>query len=118
MSRPSRRSLPRRTFLRGVLVGGASVAVPLPRLGCMLNDNGTAWADGQALPVRFGTWFFGNGIIPDRWVPSLTGTGASWALSEELAPLQAVKTYLNVLTGFSIKVPNNAPHASMPCAAL
>jgi hypothetical protein len=118
MSRPSRRSLPRRTFLRGVLVGGATVAVPLPRLSCMLNGNGTAWADGQALPVRFGTWFFGNGIIPPRWVPSTTGTGANWALSEELAPLQAVKTYLNVLTGFSIKVPNNAPHASMPCAAL
>ncbi|HVU51975.1 MAG TPA: DUF1552 domain-containing protein [Polyangia bacterium] len=118
MSRPSRRYLPRRTFLRGVLAGGATVAVPLPRLACMLNGNGTAWADGQALPVRFGTWFFGNGIIPDRWVPPLTGTGASWALSEELAPLQAVKSYLNVLTGFSIKVPNNSPHASMPCAAL
>jgi hypothetical protein len=99
-------------------VGGATVAVPLPRLSCMLNGNGTASAAGQALPVRFGTWFFGNGIIPPRWVPSTTGTGASWTLSEELAPLQAVKTYLNVLTGFSIKVPNNAPHASMPCAAL
>ena len=36
----------------------------------MLNGNGTAYADGQALPVRFGTWFFGNGIIPDRWVPT------------------------------------------------
>ena len=73
MSRPSRRSipraLPRRTFLRGVLVGGASVAVPLPRLACMLNGNGTAYADGKPLPVRFGTWFFGNGIIPERWVP-------------------------------------------------
>jgi hypothetical protein len=118
MARSSRRFLPRRTFLRGVLVGGATVAVPLPRLSCMLNDSGTAWAGGQALPVRFGTWFFGNGIIPPRWVPSRTGAGANWTLSEELAPLQAVKTYLNVLTGFSIKVPNNAPHASMPCAAL
>ena len=114
----SRSFIPRRTFLRGVLVGGATVAVPLPRLSCMLNGNGTAYADGQALPVRFGTWFFGNGIIPDRWVPPRTGTGANWALSEELAPLQAVKPWLNVLTGFSIKVPNNAPHASMPCAAL
>jgi hypothetical protein len=99
-------------------VGGATVAVPLPRLACMLNGNGTALAAGQALPVRYGTWFFGNGIIPERWVPSRTGAGANWTLSEELAPLQAVKTYLNVLTGFSIKVPNNAPHASMPCAAL
>jgi hypothetical protein len=114
----SRSFIPRRTFLRGVLAGGVTVAVPLPRLSGMLNGNGTAYAGGQALPVRFGTWFFGNGIIPDRWVPPATGTGANWALSEELAPLQAVKPYLNVLTGFSIKIPNSSPHASMPCAAL
>jgi Protein of unknown function (DUF1552) len=118
MSRRSRSFIRRRTFLRGVLAGGATVAVPLPRLSGMLNGNGTAYADGKALPVRFGTWFFGNGIIPDRWVPPRTGAGVSWALSEELAPLQAVKPYLNVLTGFTIKIPNNAPHASMPCAAL
>ena len=118
MARPSRWILPRRTFLRGVLAGGVTVAVPLPRLAGMLNDSGTAYADGQALPVRFGTWFFGNGIIPDRWVPTATGQGANWTLSEELAPLLEVKPWLNVLTGFSIKVPNNSPHASMPCATL
>src|SRR6478736_6621047 len=98
MSRPSRRYLPRRTFLRGALVGGATVAVPLPRLSCMLNDSGTAFAAGQALPVRFGTWFFGNGIIPPRWVPSRTGRGDAWALSEQLAPLQQVKAWISVVT--------------------
>ncbi|HVZ75005.1 MAG TPA: DUF1552 domain-containing protein [Polyangia bacterium] len=118
MARPSRTFLKRRTFLRGVIAGGASVAVPLPRLASMLNDSGTAYADGKALPVRFGTWFFGNGIIPERWVPSSTGQGAAWTLSEQLAPLLAVKPWLNVVTGCTIKVPNNSPHASMPCAAL
>src|SRR5450432_2887806 len=118
MSRRSRSFIRRRTFLRGVLAGGATVAVPLPRLSGMLNGNGTAYADGKALPVRFGTWFFGNGIIPDRWVPSRTGAGDAWALSEQLAPLQPVKPWLNVVTGMSIKIPNNAPHASMPAAAL
>jgi hypothetical protein len=118
MARASRSFIPRRTFLRGALVGGASVAVPLPRLAGMLNGNGTAYADGKPLPVRFGTWFFGNGIIPERWIPSRTGSGNNWTLSEQLAPLQAIKPYLNVLTGFTIKIPNNAPHASMPCAAL
>ena len=118
MARSSRTILPRRTFLRGVLVGGISVAVPLPRLFGMLNDNGTAYADGTPLPVRFGTWFFGNGIIPDRWIPTNTGSGDGWALSEQLAPLQGVKPWLSVVTGFSIKVPNNAPHSSMPTAAL
>lgn len=118
MARSSRSYLPRRTFLRGMLAGGISVAVPLPRLFGMLNGNGTAFADGSALPLRFGTWFFGNGIIPDRWVPRATGSGDAWQLSEQLAPLQSVKSHLSVLTGFSIKVPNNAPHASMPAAAL
>ena len=118
MARSTRSILPRRTFLRGLMLGGVSVAVPLPRLFGMLNGNGTAYADGALLPLRFGTWFFGNGIIPDRWVPRATGTGDAWQLSEQLAPLQAVKSHLSVLSGFSIKISNNAPHASMPAAAL
>ena len=118
MARSSRTILPRRTLLRGMLAGGISVAVPLPRLFGMLDGNGVAYADGTPLPLRFGTWFFGNGIIPARWVPRTTGTGSAWELSEQLAPLQAVKPWLSVLSGFSIKVPNNAPHASMPAAAL
>ena len=103
----------REKVLRGMLAGGISVAVPLPRLIGMLNRNGTAYAAGSPLPVRFGTWFFGNGIIPDRWVPSATGQGDGWQLSEQLAPLLEVKPWLSVLTGLGIKVPNKAPHASM-----
>jgi hypothetical protein len=101
-----------------MVAGGVSVAVPIPRLVCMLNDNGTAYAAGGALPVRFGTWFFGNGIIPNRWIPSTTGSGTAWNLSEQLSPLQEVKPWLSVLTGFRIMVPNSAPHTSMPAAAL
>ncbi len=118
MASSTRSILPRRIFLRGLIAGGISVAVPLPRLFGMLNSNGTAFADGTPLPLRFGTWFFGNGIIPDRWNPKTTGTGNAWALSEELAPLQEVKPWLSVLSGLAIKIPNNAPHASMPSAAL
>jgi hypothetical protein len=114
MSRP----ISRRTVLRGMLAGGIAVSVPLPRLAGMLNGNGTAYAQGAPLPLRFGTWFFGNGIIPDRWIPSSTGQGDAWQLSEQLAPLAEVKPWLSVLTGLSIKVPNNSPHASHPCAAL
>jgi len=101
-----------------MLAGGVAVSVPLPRLGGMLNSNGTAYAQGAPLPVRFGSWFFGNGIIPDRWVPSSTGQGAAWQLSEQLAPLVSVKPWLSVVTGLGIKVPNNSPHTSHPCAAL
>jgi hypothetical protein len=113
-----RNGISRRTVLRGVLAGGVSVVVPLPRLGAMLNGNGTAYADGTMLPVRFGFWFFGNGIIPSRWVPNATGIGDAWTLSEELAPLLAVKPWLSVITGTDIKVADSAPHASFPACAL
>jgi hypothetical protein len=113
-----RNGISRRTVLRGMLAGGVSVIVPLPRLGAMLNSNGTAYASGAALPVRFGFWFFGNGIIPSRWVPNATGVGDAWTLSEELAPLLAVKPWVSVITGTDVKVADSAPHASFPACAL
>jgi hypothetical protein len=109
--------LSRRTLLRGAL-GGALLAVPLPRLACMLDGNGTAYADGKPLPLRFGTWFFGNGIIPARWNPQATGTGAAWALSEALAPLLPVKPWLSVVSGMQNKVPGLFAHKSYPAGAL
>ena len=63
------KQISRRTVLRGML-GGAAVSVGLPLLDCFLNGNGTALAQGAPLPVRFGTWFWGCGMNPDRWVPS------------------------------------------------
>jgi hypothetical protein len=104
--------------LRGVVGGGLAVTVPLPRLVGMLNDNGTAYAAGGPLPVRFGNWFFGNGIIPSRWVPLKAGVGANWDLSEELSPLQVVKPYVSVVTGLTIKGPDISPHKAMPVQAL
>src|SRR5579863_9362877 len=118
MARSKRTIISRRAVLRGIVGGGIAVAVPLPRLAGMLNDNGTAYAAGGALPVRFGTWFFGNGIIPSRWVPPKTGVGANWELSEELSPLQAVKPYISVVTGLTIKGPDISPHLAMPVQAL
>ncbi|HEY2901639.1 MAG TPA: DUF1552 domain-containing protein [Polyangia bacterium] len=105
-------------MLRGMVGGGIAVTVPLPRLVGMLNDNGTAYAAGGPLPVRFGNWFFGNGIIPSRWVPPKTGVGANWELSEELSPLQVVKPYISVVTGLTIKGPDISPHKAMPVQAL
>jgi hypothetical protein len=118
MARSKRTIISRRAVLRGIVAGGIAVAVPLPRLVGMLDDNGTAYAAGGPLPVRFGTWFFGNGIIPSRWVPLKTGVGANWELSEELSPLQAVKPYISVITGLTIKGPDISPHKAMPVQAL
>lgn len=92
----TRRSIPRRTFLRG-LAGGSAAVVGLPLLEAMLDRHGEALADGAALPTRFVTWFFGNGVILPRFEPA--ATGANYPLSEELQPLAAVRDYVTVLTG-------------------
>jgi hypothetical protein len=118
MARSGRTVISRRTVLRGLVGGGIAVTVPLPRLCGMLNDSGTAYAAGGPLPVRFGTWFFGNGIIPSRWVPSRTGVGDAWALSEQLGALQPVKEYISVVTGLVIKGPDISPHQAHPVQAL
>ncbi|HVG57900.1 MAG TPA: DUF1552 domain-containing protein [Hyalangium sp.] len=95
--------LSRRTLLKGL---GAAVA--LPTLEAMLNTHGTAYASGGTIPKRFATFFFGNGVVLDRWRPS--GTGPSWNLSPALAPLSAVKDYVNVVTGYKVKSPMMRAH--------
>jgi len=119
MARSSRTVISRRAVLRGMVGGGVAVTVPLPRLVGMLNDNGTAYAAGGGpLPVRFGNWFFGNGIIPSRWVPPRTGVGDAWVLSEQLSPLEPVKPWISVVTGLVIKGPDVAPHQAHPIQSL
>src|SRR5260370_7410154 len=110
----SRYVISRRTVLRGMLAGGVSVTVPLPRLCAMLNGNGTAYAAGTALPVRFGVWFFGNGIITERWSPAATGSGANWTLSEHPAPLAEAKPWLSVVTDTDRTLPAPAPPSTPP----
>lgn len=100
--------LHRRTMLRGML-GGTAVALALPPLEAMLNAHGDALADGSALPRRFVTWFFGNGVaVIDtgnpgagiRWTP--TAQGAAWELTPQLEPLANVRDYCSILSGFDI----------------
>jgi len=95
-------------MLRGALTTGASLALPLPVLDIMLNNNGTAFAQGMPLTRRFVTWFFGNGILPPLWNP--VSTGADWALSEELAPLANVKDWLTVVSGLEQQIASGSPH--------
>lgn len=96
-------------MLRGVL-GGGLITVGLPPLDIFFNTNGTAYADGTALPRRFGLCMWGNGMIPDRWVP--TGLGTDYEFSEELAPLAGLRDYISVLSGYEVKTPNTIPHFS------
>lgn len=109
---------PGRTFRlsRRDVLRGAGALVALPALEAMLGTDGTAYADGTPLPLRFGVFFFGNGVIKSRWVPA--EVGAAWSLSEELAPLLNVKDYLNVSSGREIKVADLRGHHNGAAAIL
>lgn len=105
----------RREFLLRGAVGGAAVTVGLPMLERFLDSSGTAFAaevGGGPLPVRFGTWFWGCGMIPDRWQPK--STGADYDLPPQLAPIEAVKQHVTVLSGFDVTLDGrgNLPHIS------
>jgi hypothetical protein len=91
----------RRFALRGAL-GGIGVAMWLPVLDAMCNDNGTAFAAGEALPTSFGIWFWGNGIHTDVWTPSATGTGDAWQLPTNLEDFADVKDAMTLVTGLDM----------------
>ncbi|MDG2305639.1 MAG: DUF1552 domain-containing protein [Candidatus Binatia bacterium] len=112
-----KRRISRRTVLRGMASGGA-VAIGLPLFDYFLNDNGTALAQGGLLPVRFGTWFWGCGINPDRWIPS--SEGAEYDIAPELAALADVKSQVSVLSGFNTILDGRAnwPHSTGVAAML
>ncbi len=86
--------LNRRDVLRGL---GATVALPV--LEAMLNTSGEAFGDGTSLPVRFGTWFWANGVRLSKWVPTTTGTG--WALPAHLAAMEPVKSKISIVSGLA-----------------
>ncbi|HTM46132.1 MAG TPA: DUF1552 domain-containing protein, partial [Polyangiaceae bacterium] len=101
----------RRTVLRGA-AGGLAVGFALPPLEAMFNSNGNALADGAAIPVRMGIFFWGDGVKPDRWVP--TTTGAGWMPSPSLQPLvtAGVADYVNVVSGMVEKASTERGHHS------
>jgi Protein of unknown function (DUF1552) len=91
----------RRFALRGAL-GGIGVAMWLPVLDAMCDNNGTAFAAGEALPTSFGIWFWGNGIHVDRWTPSATGSGNAWQLPQALTDFADVKDSMTLVTGLDM----------------
>lgn len=91
----------RRSLMRGVL-GGAAVCVGIPALDVFLNGNGKAWADGAKLPVRLGTYFWGCGLTPGRWVPEKTGAG--YDLSPQMRPLKDLIKKTSVFSNFKVEL--------------
>src|SRR5690348_1392604 len=96
------RKLDRRRILRGAL-GGAAVTVSLPFLDCMLNENGTALAaTGAALPIRFGTWYWGMGHTPGHAIQEKRTTAKGITFLEECEALKRHEANLNFFGNFGM----------------
>lgn len=87
-------AISRRTLLRG-----AGVAMSLPWLQSMPVWGSEAAATGAAgaLPQRFAALFMACGVNTKHWWAK--GAGADMELSQSLAPLEKVKTKVNVISG-------------------
>ncbi len=95
----------RRRVLRGMLAGSA-ITVGLPILDCVLNDNGTAFADtGALIPTRFVSWFWGLGIGEQEWWPKTAG--ADYELPWELGAIKPFKKRLNLFSGSQVFLDGN-----------
>ena len=75
---------------RRTVLHGAGVAMALPWLESL-----SAW--GGTFPKRFAVLFMGNGINGNHWWAR--GSGTEMTLSRSLAPLEPLKSKVNVING-------------------
>ena len=102
----TKKSLPRRTFLRGV---GATLALPL--LDAMVPSM-TALAKTAANPVRrLGFIYVPMGSDISRWTPPCEN-GPLTELSPSLRPLEPVRDHVSVLTNLELKNSYPGTHAT------
>ncbi len=109
----TKRSLPRRTLLRG-----AGAALMLPLLDAMV-PAATALADTPAAPARLrrlGFVFMPMGSDIGRWTPP--GGSQLDQLSPSLAPLEAVKQHVTVLSNLELLNAYPGTHSSSNSAFL
>ncbi len=108
----TRKSLPRRTFLRGV---GASLALPL--LDAMI-PAATAATKTPAKPVkRLGFVFMPMGCDLTRWTPP-GADGKLGALSPILSSLEPVKQHVTAITNLDLQNAYPGTHATSNAAFL
>src|ERR1041384_7374708 len=105
----TRRSIPRRTFLRGI---GATVALPL--LDAMVPPM-TLFAKTPAKPVRrLGFVYMPMGCDVSRWTP--VGEGSVVELSPTLQSLRPVAEQITVLSNLELKNAYPGTHATSNAA--
>ena len=104
----TKKSLPRRTFLRGV---GAALALPL--LDSMIPAR-TLLAQTAAKPLpRLGFVYVPHGAIMDKWTPATVGDG--FEFTPILKPLEPFRDYVNVVSGLGHKAADTtAVHSLSP----
>jgi hypothetical protein len=104
----TKKSLPRRTFLKGV---GASLALPL--LDSMIPAR-TLLAQTAAKPItRLGFVYVPHGAIYDKWTPAQTGAG--FEFTPILKPLEPFRDYVNVVSGLGHRAADTtAVHSLSP----
>jgi hypothetical protein len=86
----TRKSLPRREFLRGM-----GVTIALPFLDAMT----PAFAAGAKPAVRLGFVYVPNGIIMGKWTPK--GEGAGFEFAPTMKPLEPFRERLMVFSGLA-----------------
>jgi uncharacterized protein DUF1552 len=86
----TRKSLPRRTFLRGM---GVTMALPL------LDAMTPAFAANSKPAVRLGFIYVPNGIIMGKWTPK--GEGANFEFAPTMKPLEPFRERLMVFSGLA-----------------
>lgn len=106
--------IPRRTVLRGLL-GSVAVAMALPPLEAMFDESGTALADGNPIPRRFGFFWWGSGVRLEHWIPGSQGAGwygAGNAIPEELQPFtkRGLGEKISIVSGLDLKIQGTGHH--------
>jgi hypothetical protein len=94
----TRKSLARRTFLRGI-----GVTLALPFLDAMVPALSKAAASAPAR--RLGFYYIPNGAVMDHWTPAADGT--AFEITPILEPLSAHRDQLTILTGLGHRNADN-----------
>jgi len=108
-NRAREQALSRRTLLRGA---GVTMALPWLESLSGFGIPAASAATTAPQPQRFGVLFMGTGISPGRWWAK--GSGADLELSESLAPLEPLKSKINVIDGlFNKQATGQGIHPAM-----
>jgi hypothetical protein len=97
MSFVTKKHLPRRTFLRGVV--GAGIALPL--LDSMIPSMTALAATAASPKSRLGFIYVPHGAVMDKFTPATEGTG--FEFTQILKPLEPFRDKLTIISGLANK---------------